>query len=91
MTDKNLMTLIDKLADAKAASDAAKKAYDALKNELVAEFQARGINDYDTGAHAVKISETASTRLDTTRIKIEFPEIYAEYGKTSVSIRVNIK
>lgn len=91
MTNKNLELLIDNLAAAKAASDAAKKAYDALKNELVEEFQARGINDYNSDSHTVKLSETASTRLDTTRIKIEFPEIYNEYGKTSVSIRVTIK
>lgn len=90
MTNKNLSILIDNLAAAKAAQDDAKKAYEALKNELVNELNARGVDSCSSDAHAVKISETASTRLDTKRIKLEFPEIYAEYGKTTVSIRVTI-
>lgn len=90
MTNKNLSILIDRLAAAKAAADAAKKEYDALKNELINELDARQVDAYNGDNHGVKISETASTRLDTKRIKTEFPEIYHEYGKTSVSIRVTI-
>lgn len=90
MTDKNLSILIDNLAAAKAEADDAKKAYDALKNEFLSELNARGIDSYQGDSHAVKISETARTTLGNKRINLEFPEIYAEYGKTSVSVRVNI-
>lgn len=90
MTNKNLSILIDNLAAAKAAADAAKKEYDALKADLVNELSARGTNRAASDIHTVKMVEAASTRLDTKRIKLEFPEIYAEYGKTSVSIRVTI-
>lgn len=90
MTDKNLGLLIDNLAAAKAAADAARKKYDALKAELLTELNARGTNRAASEAHQVKVTESTQTRLDNKRIKLEFPEIYAEYGKTSITIRVTI-
>lgn len=91
MTDKNLNTLIDNLAAAKAAQDAAKKAYDTLRAQVLSELESRGVDTVNSGAHVVTRSEISSTRLDTKRIKLEFPEIYEDFGTVTISVRLNIK
>ena len=91
MTDKNLNTLIDNLAAAKAAQDAAKKAYDTLKAQVLAELETRGVDTVNSGAHVVTRSEISSTRLDTKRIKIEFPEVYEEFNTVTISVRLTVK
>ena len=91
MTDRNLNTLIDNLAAAKAAQDAAKKAYDTLKAQVLTELETRGVNTANSGSHVVTRSEISSNRLDTKRIKLEFPEVYEEFNTVSISIRLTVK
>ena len=91
MTDRNLNKLIDELAAAKAAQDAAKKQYDTLKAALFTEMDARGVDSINSGAHIATRSEVTSNRLDTKRIKLEFPEVYQEYNTVTISVRLTIK
>ena len=91
MTDRNLNKLINDLAAAKAAQDAAKKHYDTLKAALLTEMDARNVNTVNSGEHIATRSEITSNRLDTKRIKIEFPEVYEEFNTITVSVRLSIK
>lgn len=91
MTKRDFNKLMRDYIDAKKAADDAKKAADNLKNAILKELDRRGIDEYNTGDHVAKRTESNQVRLDSKAIRDEFPEIYVEYGKNVVSIRLTVK
>ena len=91
MTKRNFDKLMRDYIDAKKAADDAKKAADNLKNAIIRELDRRGIDEYNTGDHVAKRTESSQIRLDSKAIRDEFPEIYVEYGKNVISVRLTVK
>lgn len=91
MTKRNFDKLMRDYIDAKKAADDAKKAADNLKNAILKELDRRGVDEFNAGEHVAKRTESNQVRLDSKAIRDEFPEIYIEYGKNVVSIRLTVK
>lgn len=91
MTKRDFNKLLADYIDAKAAAENAKKAADGLKNAILKELDRRGVDEFNAGNHVAKRTESNQIRLDSKAIRDEFPEIYIEYGKNIVSVRLTVK
>lgn len=83
--------LANRLRDAQQAFDEVKDYLDGLKDEIKAKYADR---DRFYGTHAgeqvFSYSRRESTRLDRHRLKREWPDIYAQYTKTTSAVYVAI-
>lgn len=80
---------LDRLAEIDAISKRLRKEADAIKQGI--QQRMAGAAEARTERYSVKISDVRSTRLDTTRIRKEAPEVYERYSKESVSRRFTYK
>ena len=91
MTAHKIDRIISQYMEAKKEAEQAKKRADELKNIILSEIDARGADHVDGRQHSAKKSEYSITRINTAELKKDFPEIYSEYGKISVTIRLSVK
>lgn len=91
MTKRNFDKLMRDYIDTKKAADDAKKAADDLKNAILKELDRRNVDEFNAGEHVAKRTESNQVRLDSKAIRADFPEIYIEYGKNVVSVRLTVK
>ena len=85
MTINSIVTLYAAVMAEKAAAE---KRASELKKLILA--HAGTADHFQTDAYIVTIKETASERLDTKRLYADFPDIKAEYGRTTISRSVNV-
>ena len=88
--NSNLETMIKERNKYKSIADAAAKEQKALETAIKEELKKLdGLEFFGLEYHA-KLSVFDSVRIDTKALKIDFPEIYSEYGKVSVSEKLTI-
>lgn len=65
-----------------------KKEYDALRKQVLEYMDGRDI--FETAGHVVTVKTTTSTRLDTTALYKDFPDIKEVYNRPTVSRSVSV-
>ena len=89
-TNISLETMIKERNKYKSIADAATKEQKALETAIKEELKKLdGLEFFGIEYHA-KLSVFDSVRIDTKALKLDFPEIYSEYGKVSVSEKLTI-
>ena len=74
----------------KSIADAAAKEQKALETAIKEELKKLDNLEFFGLEYHAKLSIFDSVRIDTKALKIDFPEIYSEYGKVSVSEKLTI-
>lgn len=90
MTERQIENRIKKLQAIEAQQKALEKEAEALKTEIKADLEAKGIDEIKTASFVVKWKEIISNRLDGKALKDALPEIYNQYCKKSASRRFTI-
>lgn len=84
-------TLADRLRDAQQAYDEVKEYLDGIKDEVKAQFSnhdaVRGIHN---GEQIFVCARRATTRLNSAKLKREYPSVWEQYAKTSTSVYMTI-
>lgn len=60
---------------------------EAIKAELTAEMDIRGITLLEIEDNKVTLSEVSTTRFDSKQLEKEFPEMYKKYTNTTINRR----
>lgn len=77
-------SIVEALIDAKAAKDKADAIYEAIRDSLIEEMEERAAtHGLVGGRHLVTFINTTSTRLDSKRLKSEYPQIWRDYSVPS--------
>lgn len=63
---------------------------DALKQQMIAEMDARKVEALDAGEYTIRYSIYQSGRLDSAKLKQEQPDTYAAYMKQNVATRFQV-
>lgn len=79
----DINTIIAAYIESKEQEKQAKKRADAMK-ALIIDY-AKSADNFKTDVYTVIIKTTTSTRLDTTALYKDFPDIKNTYGKTTTS------
>lgn len=85
-----LESLIKERNKYKSIADAAAKEQKTLETAIKNELKNLPGLEYIGLEYHAKLSVFDSVRIDTKALKIDFPEIYSEYGKISVTEKLTI-
>lgn len=80
-------TIMAELAQYIRIQEEAAATVEALKDQLKAQMQAAGVDTLAGAEHKATYKAVTSSRLDTTALKKELPEIAARYTKTTETRR----
>ena len=90
MSTIELSTIIEKLKEWEAIQAEAAAEVEALKDQVKAEMNARGVEEMEAGRYIARFTTVLSSRFDTTVFKREHAEMYKQYTKQTTSRRFSI-
>lgn len=90
MTEKQIENRIKKLQIIEAKQKELEDQADALKAEIKADMESKGLDELETKNFIIRWKEVISNRLDGKALKAALPEIYSQYCKASASRRFTV-
>ena len=90
MSTIELSTIIEKLKEWEAIQAEAAAEVEALKDQVKAEMNSRGVEELEAGQYIARFTTVLSNRFDTTCFKREHAEMYRQYTKQTTSRRFSI-
>lgn len=90
MSTIELSTIIEKLKEWEAIQAEAAAEVEALKDQVKAEMNSRGVEELEVGQYIARFTTVLSSRFDTTCFKREHAEMYKQYTKQTTSRRFSI-
>lgn len=90
MSERQIENRIKKLQMIEAQQKELEAQADAIRSELKAELEEKGLEEMKTKDFIIRWKEVISNRLDGKALKAALPEIYAQYVKPSSSKRFTI-
>ena len=90
MATNEIITKLNELAELSKMADDLNAEIEAIQNEIKAHMTEADTDTITAGAFKVTWKAVTSTRIDTTALRKDLPEIWQEYGKTSTTRRFNV-
>ena len=90
MTERQIENRIKKLQAIEEQQKVLSAEADALKAEIKADLEAKGVDEIKTASFIVRWKEIISSKLDGKALKAALPEIYNQYCKELASRRFTI-
>ena len=90
MATNEIVSKLTELAELRKMADELTAEIEAIQDELKAYMTANDTDTITAGAFKVTWKTVTSTRIDTTALRKDLPEIWQEYGKTSTTRRFSI-
>lgn len=90
MSTIELSTIIEKLKEWEAIQAEAAAEVEALKDQVKAEMNSRGVEELEVGQYIARFTTVLSNRFDTTCFRREHAEMYKQYTKQTTSRRFSI-
>ena len=81
---------VAKLKELEKQAKVLEEQMDAIKAELKADMEEKGVDEVETANYTIRWKEVESSRFDTVKFKNEFRELYNNYIKKSTSKRFTI-
>ena len=83
----NINAIMAELAQYIRMQEEAAAMVESLKDQLTAQMQAAGVDTLTGDEHKATYKAVTSSRVDTTALKRDLPEIAAQYTKTTTARR----
>ena len=90
MTEKMIENRIKKLQAIEAQQEELEVAAEALRAELKADLEQKGVDELKTRNFLIRWKEIISNRLDGKALKAALPDVYGQFCKASTSRRFTI-
>lgn len=90
MTEKMIENRIKKLQAIEAQQKELDVAADAIRAELKADLEEKGLQELKTKNFIVRWKEIVSSRLDGKALKAALPDVYSQFCKTSTTRRFSV-
>ena len=90
MTERMIDNRIKKLSALEEQIAQLQEQADAIKGELKADLEEKGLDELKTRNFLIRWKEIVSSRLDGKALKAALPEIYSQYCTASISRRFTI-
>lgn len=90
MTERQIENRIKKLQVIEAQRKELEAQAEALKAELKADLEEKGLNELQTKNFIIRWKSVISNRLDGKALKAAFPDIYSQFTKLSESRRFTV-
>ena len=90
MATNEIISKLTELAELRKMADELTAEIEAIQDEIKAHMAAEETDTLTAGPYKVSWKAITSTRIDTTALRKDLPEIWQEYGKTSTTRRFNV-
>lgn len=90
MTEKMIENRIKKLQAIEAQREELEAAADAIRAELKADLEEKGLQELKTKNFIVRWKEIVSSRLDGKALKAALPDVYSQFCKASTTRRFSV-
>lgn len=90
MTERQIENRIKKLQAIEAQQKELEAQAEALKAEIKADLEEKGINELQTKNFIIRWKSVISNRLDSKALKAAFPDIYNQFTRQSESRRFTV-
>ena len=90
MTERMIENRIKKLQAIEAQQTELEAAADAIKAELKADLEEKGVDELKTKNFVLRWKEIISNRIDSKALKAALPDVYGQFCKASTSRRFTI-
>jgi len=90
MSTNDLTTTAREYREFQAQIKSLEEMADSLKQTMVAEMDARKVEELDAGEYTIRWTLYESSRLDSTRLKAERDDVYAAYSRKTTSTRFQV-
>lgn len=90
MTEKMIENRIKKLRDIEAQQKELETAAEAIRAELKADLEEKGLDELKTKNFILRWKEIITSRLDSKALKAALPDVYGQFCRTSASRRFTI-
>lgn len=90
MTERMIESRIKKLQAIEARQKELEQKAEAIRAELKADLEQKGLEELQTKNFVVRWKEIISSRLDSKALKAALPEIYAQYCRQASSRRFTV-
>ena len=90
MTEKMIENRIKKLQAIEAQREELEAAAEAIRAELKADLEQKGVDELKTRNFLIRWKEIISNRLDGKALKAALPDVYGQFCKASTSRRFTI-
>lgn len=90
MSTIELSNIIEKLKEWEAIQAEAATEVEALKDQVKAEMNRRGVEELEAGQYIARFTTVLSNRFDSTCFKREHAEMYKQYTKQTTTRRFSI-
>ena len=90
MTEKMIENRIKKLQAIEAQQEELEVAAEAIRAELKADLEQKGVDELKTRNFLIRWKEIISNRLDGKALKAALPDVYGQFCKASTSRRFTI-
>ena len=90
MTEKMIENRIKKLQAIEAPREELEAVADAIRAELKADLEEKGLQELKTKNFIVRWKEIVSSRLDGKALKAALPDVYSQFCKVSATRRFSV-
>ena len=90
MTERMIENRAKKLKNLESQIAELQEQADAIKSELKADLEEKGVDELKTKNFIIRWKEIISNRLDGKALKAALPELYSQYCRTSASRRLTV-
>ena len=90
MATNEIITKLNELADLRKMAEDLNAEIEAIQDEIKAHMTEAETDTITAGQFKVTWKAITSTRIDTTALRKDLPEIWQEYGKTSTTRRFSV-
>lgn len=90
MSERMIENRIRKLQELEAQQKEIEAAADAIRAELKADLEEKGVEELQTKNFVIRWKEIISSRLDGKALKAALPDVFAAYSKTTSTRRFTV-
>lgn len=90
MTERMIENRVKKLQELEAQQKELEAAADAIRAELKADMEEKGLDELKTKNFILRWKEIISNRLDSKALKAALPDVYGQFCRASTSRRFTI-
>ena len=90
MATNEIITKLNELADLRKMAEDLNAEIEAIQDEIKAHMTEAETDTITVGPYRVSWKAITCTRIDTTALRKDLPEIWQEYGKTSTTRRFSV-
>ena len=90
MATNELITKLNELTELRKMADDLNAEIEAIQEEIKAHMTQTDADTLTAGQYKVTWKSVTSTRIDTTALRKDLPEVWQEYGKTTTTRRFSV-